>query len=141
MKLYKGTKKVYAQPITYGEFKEKHGRDPYKGLREIHFDDEKGYEVQYNDGYTSYSPRDIFEESYQLIETVEDSLKAELNTIDKHIKEIDLLTHKTIRNSINVCEINEQELEALRQLTAGLMAYRGHVEIALIKCKYGKEWL
>ena len=45
MKAYYGTKLILAEP------QEKDGKD--------------GYAVKYNDGYTSWSPKDVFEEAYQ----------------------------------------------------------------------------
>lgn len=45
MKAYYGTKLILAEP------QEKDGK--------------QGYAVKYNDGYTSWSPKDVFEESYQ----------------------------------------------------------------------------
>lgn len=61
MKKYLGTKLIEATPMTYFEFaKEKYGvvRDDAK--------DSDGYKVVYApDGYTSFSPKDVFEEAYR----------------------------------------------------------------------------
>lgn len=81
MKLYQGTKKVYANPIKLGAFKDKFNKNPYQGMNDVHSDDEDGYEVQYSDGYTSYSPKDIFDEHYHCIESFVDRLKLELKEL------------------------------------------------------------
>lgn len=60
MKLYIGTKRLKATPMTLGEYNLKRGwtipadENPNK----------EGYFVQYSDDYVSWSPKDVFEESY-----------------------------------------------------------------------------
>ena len=61
MKNYIGTKEVKAQPMTAEEAIEK----GYK----VNNHTGDGYEVEYKDGYKSWSPKDVFEGSYKLIET------------------------------------------------------------------------
>lgn len=62
MKQYIGTKRLEATPMTLGVYNEKRGwtipenEDPYK----------EGYFVQYLDNYCSWSPKEVFEESYIL---------------------------------------------------------------------------
>lgn len=62
MKKYIGTKQIEAEPMTRGDAWGKHL------LREKpsteNFDDE-GYHVRYEDGYESWSPKELFEESYR----------------------------------------------------------------------------
>lgn len=61
MKKYIGTKQIEAEPMTRGDAWGKHL------LREKpsteNFDDE-GYHVRYEDGYESWSPKDVFEKAY-----------------------------------------------------------------------------
>lgn len=61
MKKYIGTKQIEAEPMTKGDAFGKHL------LREKpsteNFDDE-GYHVRYEDGYESWSPKDVFEKAY-----------------------------------------------------------------------------
>lgn len=70
-KLYEGTKRLYAQPMTRGDY------NAYRGW-EIPADEnpaEDGYLVEYVDGgkpndprhagYISWSPKDVFERSYK----------------------------------------------------------------------------
>ena len=69
MKKYIGTKTVYAQPMTADEAKEK----GYK----IGNNTGNGYEVEYKDGYKSWSPDKAFEEAYQVAETPLDRMEIE----------------------------------------------------------------
>ena len=56
MKKYIGTKLIEAEPMTWGQYNEvkvldnKVGLCPYK----------EGYMVKYSDGYTSWSPKEVF---------------------------------------------------------------------------------
>ena len=72
-KLYEGTKRLHAQPMTRGEY------NAYRGW-EIPADEnpaDDGYLVEYQDGgkandprhagYISWSPKDVFERSYKEI--------------------------------------------------------------------------
>lgn len=79
MKNYIGTKQVKAEPCTLGEFIAKTGRNPYQNDNKIHNVNEPGYLVEYKDGYLSWSPKDVFEETYR--ETEEMACKAEPDTV------------------------------------------------------------
>lgn len=74
MRKYIGTKTVYAQPMTAEEAKEK----GYK----VGGNTGNGYEVEYKDGYKSWSPGKAFEEAYQVAETPLDRLEIELSELD-----------------------------------------------------------
>lgn len=81
MKKYIGTKSVEAVPMELGEYINKSGRNPYKdGARK---DDEQGYLVKYEDGYESWSPKDVFEKAYKPADTFLDRLYIE----DTELKE------------------------------------------------------
>lgn len=67
MKKYIGTKQVEAMPMTLGGFIGMTGRNPYANDGKMHEDNEPGYFVQYKDGYESWSPKDVFEEAYRLV--------------------------------------------------------------------------
>ena len=64
MKKYVGIKQVQAEPMDLGEFIKKHGRNPYNGDPCMHSNNEHGYLVKYEDGYESWSPKEIFDESH-----------------------------------------------------------------------------
>ena len=80
MKQYIGTKEVSAQPMTADEA-------VAKGYKVDNHEHEDGYEVQYTDGYKSWSPKMVFDVSYNLAETFLDRLKIEhdevLNRLEK----------------------------------------------------------
>ena len=61
MKNYIGTKEVKAQPMTSKEAIEK----GYK----VNNHTGDGYEVEYQDGYKSWSPKEVFEEAYKRADT------------------------------------------------------------------------
>lgn len=74
MKKYIGTKQIEAEPMTRGDAWGKHL------LREKpsteNFDDE-GYHVRYEDGYESWSPKDVFEKAYRVANTPSDRILIE----------------------------------------------------------------
>ena len=59
MKMYIGTKIVKAMPMTMTKAQEVLGRELKPATAE-----EKGYLVEYKDGYKSWSPKSVFEEAY-----------------------------------------------------------------------------
>lgn len=69
MKKYIGTKVVLAQPMTASEAVSK----GYK----VNNHTGDGYEVEYKDGYKSWSPKEVFEEAYFLSETPLDRMRKE----------------------------------------------------------------
>jgi hypothetical protein len=56
---YIGTKIIEAEPMTSEEFNEAIRQLFYSG------DDKRGYKVKYEDGYISWSPKDVFEKAYR----------------------------------------------------------------------------
>lgn len=74
MKKYIGTKEVSAQPMTAQEA-------VIKGYKIGNHENENGYEVEYKDGYKSWSPKDVFEEAYKLSETFIDRLNIEIDEL------------------------------------------------------------
>lgn len=92
MKKYIGTKQIEAEPMTRGDAWGKHL------LREKpsteNFDDE-GYHVRYEDGYDSWSPKDVFEKAYHVADTPLDRMYIEYNELmDKHNKLVLFLSRK-----------------------------------------------
>ena len=86
MKKYIGTKLVNAEPMTKGEASKK---NLLKSGIVITDEDasQEGYVVEYEDGYTSWSPKDVFEKSYRIAETFQDRLHIEEQELnDKIIK-------------------------------------------------------
>jgi hypothetical protein len=58
MQRYVGTKIIIAEPMTLSEWARHAGKD-------ISAPDAPGYLVEYDDGYQSWSPKDVFEEAYR----------------------------------------------------------------------------
>lgn len=105
MKKFIGTKQVSAEPMTLGEFIEKTGRNPYANEPEIHGNNEKGYIVEYEDGYKSWSPKDVFEKAYKVAETYVDRMRIEFEELRERMKKLKgfLLSEKSF-------EVKEDEL-------------------------------
>lgn len=76
MKKYIGTKTIMAEPMTMGEAYEKNllkaGRVPSESQKNV-----KGYCVEYEGGYQSWSPADVFGKAYKVAETPLDRMRIE----------------------------------------------------------------
>ena len=81
MEKYIGTKQVMAQPMTADEAVE-------KGYKVGNHEHEDGYEVEYKDGYKSWSPKEVFKESYKLSESFTDRLNIEHSELTEKVKKI-----------------------------------------------------
>lgn len=81
MKQYIGTKRVQAEPMTLGDFIEATLRDPYDTDPVPHPVDEQGYYIKYEDGYTSWSPKEVFEKHYRKAETYLDRIMIEYTEV------------------------------------------------------------
>lgn len=82
MKKYIGLKVVKAEPMTMTEAQKVLGRELKPAIAE-----EDGFLVEYKDGYKSWSPKSVFDESYKLAETFLDRMKMELEgELDKFDK-------------------------------------------------------
>lgn len=93
MKKYIGTKEVSATPAWQidGTIYPKDGVVPRSMNRK------DGYKVVYEDGYESWSPKDVFEKAYKPSETVLDRLKIERYELKERIEKIEAL----LENGIN----------------------------------------
>jgi hypothetical protein len=69
MKTYIGCKAIQARPMDRKEF-----MGSFKGEEVADADDAPGYVVQYPDGYTSWSPKGVFEEAYRPVSQPEKTL-------------------------------------------------------------------
>ena len=101
MKQYTGTKTVKAEPMSMGEAFAK------KLLKkDIKLSDVKkwkaGYLVEYEGGYQSWSPADVFEKSYKLSETYLDRLKTEYDEIAERLEKLQDYLNKIYKNIIKL---------------------------------------
>lgn len=88
MKQYTGTKTVKAMPMTMGEAYER--KLLKNGVRPSECEmDKAGYLVEYEDGYQSWSPADVFKKAYKPSETRLDRLRIECEELWARSKELD----------------------------------------------------
>lgn len=81
LKQYTGTKTVKARPMTMGEAYE--CKLLKEGVRPSECETDKaGYLVEYEDGYQSWSPKDVFDAAYKPSETFLERLDNECGEID-----------------------------------------------------------
>ncbi len=67
MERYLGVKLIGATPATHGEYSiEKYGESSNSEFS-IQNKDSEGYKVVYEDGYVSWSPKEVFEKAYRPI--------------------------------------------------------------------------
>lgn len=85
MKKFIGTKEVSAMPMTLGEFIKMSGRNPYENNGKKHDGNERGYLVEYEDGYKSWSPKEVFEKAYRCSDTFVDRLNIELADLNEKL--------------------------------------------------------
>lgn len=86
MKKYLGKKEVMASPMSMGEAYDRGLLQ--SGFKFLRVDkDREGYLVKYDNGYQSWSPKDVFDNSYKVIDTSLDRLYLECNELcDKYNK-------------------------------------------------------
>lgn len=84
MKTYIGTKTVKAEPMTVAEAEKVLGRKiDMSGT--THPDEEEGYLVEYEDGYKSFSPKEVFEKAYKCSEDFIDRLHIERDELAERL--------------------------------------------------------
>lgn len=76
---YIGTKKVWAIPMSRQEFEALHGRNVGG---DIHGD---GYEVEYENGYKAWSPKEVFDAAYRPISGLTFGLAIEALKLGKKV--------------------------------------------------------
>lgn len=108
MSRYRGTKELFARPMTRGEY------NTYRGwtIPADEDPDEDGYLVEYveggepndkrHDGYISWSPSIVFETSYNPVDNFLDRMKLEHAELDKRLSDLNdflasdiLVVHET----------------------------------------------
>ena len=85
MKKYKGTKVVSAEPMNEYDAVQ-------KGIARLNVDNHEwrdGYRVVYEDGYESWSPKNVFEEAYKCAETHIDRMKIEKAELNERIANLE----------------------------------------------------
>lgn len=83
MKKYIGTKVIKAEPMTVTEAQKVLGREIKPATVE-----EDGYLVEYKDGYKSWSPKSVFDETYKPSETFLDRLAVEQQELTEKVDKL-----------------------------------------------------
>lgn len=135
MKEYQSIKRVWAEPMDRLVAEE-------KGLvRDIKDETEDGYIVVYDNDYTSWSPKDVFEAGYMLLE------KSAV-TPDESVPEDELKFMQKREKIIGIIDGCKNELEKLKDenyatgllVTLGMKANQGEIE-SIIKLAIFAELL
>ena len=82
MTKYTGTKTVKACPMSLGEAEKVLGRKIETSAVENR-EESEGYLVEYEDGYRSWSPKDVFDKAYRVSETHLDRMNIELQEVEE----------------------------------------------------------
>lgn len=82
MTKYTGTKTINACPMPLGEAEKVLGRSIETSAVENR-EQAAGYLVEYEDGYRSWSPKDVFDKAYRVSETHIDRMNIELQEVQE----------------------------------------------------------
>lgn len=118
MKKFIGTKEVSAMPIKLGEFIKMSGRNPYENDGKVHSEHEPGYLVKYEDGYKSYSPKEVFEKAYRCSETFVDRLRIELADLNEK-----LLKLRAFFETEKYAKLPNRKMQLLRSQAFAMESY------------------
>lgn len=114
MKQYTGTKTVKAMPMTMGEAYER--KLLKEGVRPSECETDKaGYLVEYEDGYQSWSPADVFEKAYKPSETRLDKLRIECDELGARLTKLDAYLNKGIEKLSAEIGVSETALLVLQR--------------------------
>ena len=113
MKKYIGTKVIMAEPMTMAEAQKVLGRELKPATIE-----EDGYLVEYKNGYRSWSPKSVFEESYKCAETYVERLYIELEDVESRHKKL-----STFLESKNFNNIKKEGMKFLLTLQSVIMTH------------------
>lgn len=132
LKQYIGTKMVKAEPMAKSAAVAKGWARPSEGNEDV-----PGYHVQYTnpDGstYDSWSPKEVFEKSYQIAEDFKDRLIIEANELEVRFKKLnDFMCNKGFNEIAEKC--------GPKQAALMLSQYHG-MELYLAALKYRIELL
>ena len=144
MKKYIGTKEIEAEPMTEAEACE-------AGLlRTESYRDVPGYHVRYENGYESWSPKDVFEKAYKVADTQTDRMKIEMRDLyekmdklspfiesgkidevvtDKYQNYLLRLQHRIMSRYINVLECRIGRVDGSPEAPLHLMSFGDAIEI------------
>lgn len=132
MKQYTGTKTVKAMPMTMGEAYER--KLLKEGVRPSECETDKaGYLVEYEGGYQSWSPADVFEKAYKPSETRLDRLHIECDELRARSKELDVYLNEGFEKV--AAEIGRSLTMLLVLQSSYLHNYLGVLEVLLLEAE------
>lgn len=103
-KTYIGTKTVKAEPMSAECANSMGYRVPTILMGTM------GYEVEYEDGYKSWSPKDVFEKSYKIAETYIDRMKIEYADLTARLAKLDKALDCTADDGIKKFGVKQYSL-------------------------------
>lgn len=109
---YIGTKTIKAVPCNLGDFIAIVKRNPYENSNDVHSDAEEGYMVEYEDGYKSWSPKDVFDKAYRIADTFKDRMIIEINDLSNKIDSLTEFIHRSNFQSIIKSDIESELLKS-----------------------------
>lgn len=86
MKTYIGTKTVKAEPMTAADAEKVLGRNI--DMSKHPEDEGKGYLVEYEDGFKSFSPKSVFEKAYKIADDFLDCLRIERDEVSARLTKL-----------------------------------------------------
>lgn len=123
LKQYIGTKMVKAEPMAKSAAVAKGWARPSEGNEDV-----PGYHVQYTnpDGstYDSWSPKAVFEESYQVAEDFKDRLIIELKELEERFNKLDAFLNENDYDKV---------VEKCGTVQTALMLYQFHAMRTLLR--------
>lgn len=136
MKQYTGTKTVKAMPMTMGEAYER--KLLKNGVRPSECETDKaGYLVEYEDGYQSWSPADVFEKAYKPSETRLDKLRIECDELRAYSKDLDAYLNESLEKA--AAEVGKSLTSLLVLHSSYLHNYLGVLEAFLLDAEKNME--
>ena len=109
MTQYTGTKTIKACPMSLGEAEKVLGRHIDSSAVENR-ETEEGYLVEYEDGYRSWSPKEVFEKAYRISETYVDRMILEQQEVEERY-----LKGRKFSFSQKFRQLDERERKLLRE--------------------------
>lgn len=90
---------------------------------------EEGYKVRYEDGYESWSPKDVFEKAYKIVETPLDKMYIEYNELLDKLNKLTIFLGREDKEKIAgefQCEL--MELQRIH-MKSYLLVLRSRIEL------------
>lgn len=116
MKRYLGKKEVMASPMSMGDAYDRGLLQ--SGFKFLRVDkDREGYLVKYDNGYQSWSPKDVFDNSYKVIDTPLDMLYLECDELsDKYNKLVFFLEKEGARGLVGDVQFGlmEEQIDLMK---------------------------